>query len=113
MRFIIEFLLIGLAVLLSPKYIPGIEVDGFVSAVIAGVLISFANATIGAILRLFTFPLNLMTLGLMSFVISVLMVLLVDYFMTSFNTSGFTAPVLLAALLAVIKIIFGIAKKFS
>ena len=112
-RIVIEFLLIGIVVLLSPKFIPGIHVDGFINAALAGILISLANATIGSILRIFTFPINIMTLGIMSFVISVLMVVLVDHYMTSFDTKGFVAPVLLAALLAVIKVIFGLAKKVS
>lgn len=99
--------------MLSPRFIPGIQVDSFLSAVLAGVLISLANATIGTILRIFTFPINIMTLGIMSFLISVLMVLLVDHYMSSFETSGFMAAALLAALLAVIKVIFGLIKKIA
>ncbi len=113
MKLIIEFLLIGVVVMLSPRFIPGIQVDSFLSAVLAGVLISLANATIGTILRIFTFPINIMTLGIMSFLISVLMVLLVDHYMSSFETSGFMAAALLAALLAVIKVIFGLIKKIA
>ena len=106
MRLIIEILLMGLAVAVAAFLIPGVSVDGFWSAVLAGVLIALANATIGTILRILTFPINFLTLGLMSFIITVLMVLLVDNLMDSFNTSGFFSALLFAIILALIKMIF-------
>jgi putative membrane protein len=107
MKLIIEILLMGLAVVLAAFLIPGVQVDGFLSAIIAGILIALANATIGFLLRILTFPINFLTLGLMSFIITVLMVLLVDGIMDGFNTSGFFSAMLFAIVLAVIKIIFG------
>ena len=56
MRLIIEILLMGLAVALAAFLLPGVQVDGFGSAILAGILIALANATIGTILRIFTFP---------------------------------------------------------
>ena len=110
MKLIIEFLLIGLAVLLASYLIEGVYVDGFKSALIAGILISLANATIGLILRILTFPINILTLGLMSFFISVLMVSLVDHFMVGFNIQGFITTMIFALALSVLKMIFGIFK---
>ncbi|HEY1024500.1 MAG TPA: phage holin family protein [Sphingobacteriaceae bacterium] len=107
MGFIIEILLMGIAVAVAAFLIPGVEVDGFVSAILAGVLIAIANATVGTILRILTFPINLLTLGLMSFIITVLMVLLVDSLMDSFNTSGFLSALIFAVVLALIKMVFG------
>lgn len=107
MSLIIEILLMGVAVAVAAFLIPGVQVDGFLSAVIAGILIAVANATIGFILRILTFPINILTLGLMSFVITVLMVLLVDSLMDSFNTSGFLSAVIFAIVLAIVKMIFG------
>jgi len=105
MKLILEILLMGLAMLLGAYFVPGVTVDGYGSAIIAAILIAIANATIGLILRIFTFPLNVLTLGLISFVITVLMILLVDHFMTGFNTSGFIAAAILAIAVAVIKMI--------
>lgn len=107
MKLIVEILLLGLAVFLGSKIIPGVHVDTYWTAVLAAVLISLANATIGTILRIFTFPINFLTLGLVSFIITVLMILLVDNMMTTFNTSGFWAAALLAIVVAVIKALLG------
>ncbi|NII84678.1 phage holin family protein [Pedobacter riviphilus] len=106
MRFIIEILLTGLAFFIGAKLVPGVAIDGFGNAIIASVLIALANATIGFILRLLTFPINFLTLGLVSFIITVLMILLVDNMMTSFNTSGFIAAAFLAIVVALIKAVF-------
>ncbi|SES16508.1 phage holin family protein [Pedobacter rhizosphaerae] len=106
MRLIIEILLTGLAFFLGAKLVPGVSIDGYGNAIIAAILIALANATIGFILRLLTFPVNFLTLGLVSFIITVLMILLVDNMMTSFNTSGFLAAAFLAIVVALIKAIF-------
>lgn len=110
MRIILEIIFTGLAVCIAAYLVPGVHVDGFVTAVIAGFLIALANATIGWVLRLLTFPINLLTLGLMSFIISALMVLLVDHFMAGFSTAGFISACLFAIVLAVLKMIFGFFK---
>lgn len=113
-KLILEVLLMGLAVMLGAFLVPGVSVDGYGSALLAAILIAVANATIGLVLRFFTFPLNFLTLGLVSFIISVLMILLVDHWMSSFNTSGFLSAAVLAIAVAVIKMIldaaFGVEK---
>ena len=115
MKLIIEILLMGLAMMIGAYIVPGVSVEGYGSAIIAALLIALANATIGLILRIFTFPLNILTLGLISFVITVLMILLVDSWMTGFNTSGFFAAAILAIAVSLIKMlldsIFGSEKK--
>lgn len=100
----------GAAVAIAAYLLPGVTVDGFISAIIAAVLIALANATIGTILRLLTFPVNILTLGIMSFIITVLMVLLVDSLMSGFNTNGFFSAMLFAIVLALIKMLFGLIK---
>lgn len=114
MKLILEIILMGFAMLIGAYLVPGVSVDGYGSAIIAAVLIALTNATIGFILRIFTFPLNVLTLGLISFIISILMILLVDSWMTGFNTSGFLSAAVLAIAVAVIKMIldsiFGVEK---
>ena len=108
-KVILEILLMGLAMMIGAFLVPGVTVAGYGSAIIAAVLVAIANATIGLILRFFTFPLNILTLGLVSFIISVLMILLVDSWMKDFNTSGFLSAALLAIVVTIIKMILDAA----
>ncbi|WP_316816882.1 phage holin family protein [Pedobacter nyackensis] len=106
MKLIIEILLMGLAVFIGARIVPGVSVDGYGTAIIAAILIALANATIGFILRILTFPVNFLTLGLVSFIISVLMIMLVSYLMGGFNVTGFWAAAFLAIALALLKAIY-------
>jgi len=106
MKFIIEILLTGLAILIASYFIPGVHVNGYFTAVIAGVLLAVVNATIGLILRILTFPFNILTLGLVSFIIGVFMILLVSHLLDGFYVHGFFSAVLFAIVLAIIKMIF-------
>lgn len=107
MKLIIEILLMGLVVFIGAQLVPGVSIDGYGTAIIAAILIALANATIGFILRILTFPVNFLTLGLVSFIISVLMILLVSNIMSGFHVNGFWAAAFLAIVLAIIKAIFG------
>lgn len=107
MRFIIDLIVTGVAIMLAAYVIPGAEVSGFWSAVLAGILIALANATVGTILRFFTFPLNILTLGLVSFIITILMVMLVSNIMSGFTVSGFFSAMFFALLTAIIEMILG------
>ena len=104
-----------LAILIGAYIIPGVSVYGYLSAITAALLIAIANATIGLILRIYTFPLHILTRGLISFIITVLMILLVDNLMTGFDTTGFLSAAMLAIAVYVIKMIldsvFGVEKK--
>jgi putative membrane protein len=108
MKFIIEILLGGLAVAIAAYLIPGVVVDNFLTAIVAGLLLGFVNATIGTVLRILTFPINFITLGLLSFLITVGMVLLVDHLIKGFDTSGFFSAMIFAIVLSLLKMIFSI-----
>ncbi|MDP5169553.1 MAG: phage holin family protein [Bacteroidia bacterium] len=89
MDWIIKILANGLLILGLSRILEGIKVQGFTAAVIAAVLFSLVNTFIRPVLLFVSFPVNLLTLGLFTFVINALMVLLVGKFMTSFQVRDF------------------------
>lgn len=108
MRFIISLLLTGLVVALASYIVPGAQVAGFGWAIITGLVIGFVNAIVGGILRLFTFPLNWLTFGLISFIITVLMIMLSDTLLGSkFDVDGFWSAALFAIIVAILEMIIG------
>ncbi|MGE8290964.1 MAG: phage holin family protein [Sphingobacterium sp.] len=112
MKFIISLLLTGVVVAIACWLIPGAKVAGFGWAIVTGLVIGFVNATVGSILRLFTFPLNWLTLGLVSFIITVLMVLLSDSLLgDKFNVDGFWTAALFAIVVAILEMIIGSTSK--
>lgn len=108
MRFIADVLLTGLAIFAAAYLLPSsaVSVSGFGWAILAGLIIAFVNATIGTVLRIFTLPLNILTLGLVSFIISVLMVQLTSYFLgDKFHVANFWWAAVFAIIVAVIQLI--------
>ena len=107
MKFIISLLITGVVVALAAYIVPGAQVAGFGWAIITGLVIGLVNAVVGGILRLFTFPLNWLTFGLVSFIITILMILLSDKLMGSkFDVAGFWTAALFAIVVALIDMLF-------
>lgn len=107
LNFFVNLLLTGLVVTISAWIIPGVEVASFFWAIITGLLIGLVNSIVGGILRFFTFPLNILTLGLVSFIITVLMVMLTSSIMgNKFEVSSFWTAMLFAVVVAVVEVLF-------
>src|SRR5690606_8334698 len=108
MRFIINLFVTGAVIAIAAYIVPGASVANFWWAIITGLVIGLVNAIVGGILRLFTFPLNWLTFGLVSFIITILMILLSDKLMGSkFEVDGFWTAALFAIVVAIIEMIFG------
>lgn len=103
MRLLLNWVLSGLAVWLVAHVVPGFYVSGAIAALIAALLIGFINATIGALLKILTFPLTLVTLGLFWFVINALMLELASALLRPrFEVRGFFAAFVGAILLSLV-----------
>lgn len=110
MKFLISLLLSAVAVFAAAYLVPGVQIDGFVTALIVAIVLGLVNATIGLLLKMITAPLNWITLGLVSLIINVLMVMLVDNFINGFSTNGFWAAAIFALVLAIIQSFLGVQK---
>jgi len=95
--------LISTASLLIVAYtIPGIQVSGVGTALIAAIVIGLINATLGLILKILTFPLTILTLGLFWLVINALMLQLASSLVAGFYVSGFWAAFFGAIVLSLV-----------
>jgi putative membrane protein len=101
-RLLLHWILSALAVWIVAHVVPGISVSGPVAALIAALVIGLVNATLGFVLKILTFPLTLLTLGLFWFVINALMLELAAYLVRGFQVRGFEAAFLGAIVLSVV-----------
>ena len=108
MSLLIEFLVTGLAVLVAAYITPGVSVDGYFAAIVVAVVLALVNLFIGSIARTLTAPINFLTLGLISFLISGLLVLLTADLVNGFHVSGYLPALIFALLLGVIRSLFGV-----
>ena len=98
MYLIFRWILNALALLAIAYIVPGFGIEGFYAALIGALILGLVNALIRPIVLVLTLPVNIMTLGLFTFVVNALMVWLVSTIVKGFNVEGFV-PALLAALL--------------
>ena len=80
-------------------------VDGIFAALAAGLVLGVVNAIIRPVLMILSLPLNILTLGLFTFVINTLMLKLTATFVNGFSTGGFFGTFFAAILLSVVSAI--------
>src|SRR5467141_2458212 len=106
MRLLLNWVLSALAVWIVSRIVPNIFVSGPLAALIAALVIGFINATIGALLKILTFPLTLVTLGLFWLVINALMLKLASALLSpGFEVRTFTAAFLGAIVLSLVNML--------
>lgn len=104
-QFIVRLLINAMALMATATLIDGISANGFWGAIVAALVLGVINAIIRPILLLFTLPLNLLTLGLFTFVINALMLMLTSVFVSGFVVDGFFAALLGSIVLSIISAI--------
>ncbi len=106
MRLLLNWVLSALAVWIMAQLVHGISVRGAAGALIAALVIGFINATIGALFKILTFPLTLVTLGLFWFVINALMLELASALLApKFQVQGFLAAFVGAIVLSLVNLL--------
>jgi putative membrane protein len=103
---LMNWLLSALALLIVAYFVPGFSVSGIFAALIAAVVIGLINATIGLFLKVLTFPLTVLTLGIFWFVVNAIVLKLASIFVPGFNIAGFAPAFWGAILLALINMLF-------
>ena len=86
---LVQWVLYAVALLIVSRIVPGFIVAGLWPARIAALVIGLLNATLGFFLKIITFPLSVITLGLFLLVINGLMILLASGIVRGFRVSGF------------------------
>lgn len=97
MHLLFKWLLSALALLLAAYLVPGIYVASFYTALIAALVLGILNVIVKPILVILTLPINILTLGLFTFVINGLLFWSLGTFLKGFSVDGFL-PALLGAL---------------
>lgn len=99
---LVVWLINALALLALPYVLPSVQVDGFVTALVAALVLGFVNTLVRPVLVLLTLPVTLLTLGLFIFVINGLLFWMVANLLDGFRVAGFGSAVLGAIVYALI-----------
>jgi putative membrane protein len=87
-KLLAHWILSALCLLLVAQFVPGFFVRSFGTALIAAIVIGLVNSTIGALLKIITFPLTILTFGIFWLVINALMLKFAAIFVPGFEVRG-------------------------
>lgn len=89
MKIFINLLINGVAVLISSYILPGVKVDSYFTAIVVAVVMGIVNSFLKPVLLILTLPFTIITLGLFTFVINAVLILLVSAIVPGFVVKGF------------------------
>ena len=102
MGIIITLLLNSLAVFVAAYILPGIHLNDFMTALVVAIVLGLINTFIRPIIFILTLPINILTLGLFTFVILGGIILLVSSIVPGFVVDGFWWAVAFSLLLSLV-----------
>src|ERR1017187_606667 len=91
---IVSWLVSALALWIVAKIIPGMQIRGFVSGMVATAVLAIVDITVGPFLKIIALPLTILTLGLFMLVINALLLKLASMFTPGFKVQGFLSAVI-------------------
>jgi len=109
MRFLLRLVLNAVAIVVAAYIVPGVIVRGPQAALVAGIILGLINAFIRPVLKILTFPITILTLGLFTLVINAVCFALTAYLVDGFALEGVTAAVLGALLVSVVSWLLSMA----
>ncbi|HXV22408.1 MAG TPA: phage holin family protein [Desulfuromonadales bacterium] len=98
----IRWLILTLSILAAAYLFEGIEVSSFFAAFFAAAVLGILNAFFRPVLILLTLPINLLTLGLFTFVVNALLLLLTSSIISGFHVQGFWSAVFGSLVISVV-----------
>ncbi len=101
-KLLVQWILSAVALLAVSRIVPGFIVRGLGPALVAAIVIGLLNATVGFFLKIVTFPISILTLGLFLLVINGLMILLASNIVNGFHVRGFAPAFWGAVVLALL-----------
>lgn len=109
MSIVASLIFMAIAIGISAAILPGVEV-GVWSALGAAMVLGLVNVFIKPILLFLTLPINVLTLGLFTWIINALLILLVAVIVPGFRVRGFgwalAFSIVLTIIMAILKAIF-------
>lgn len=98
----LRWIFLTFAITVASYLLEGIHVSGFFSALFAAALLGILNAVFRPILIILTLPINILTLGLFTFVINAVMLMMVSGVISGFEVKGFWSAVFGSLLISIV-----------
>lgn len=113
MKFVIKVLVSSIAVVIGSYFMPGVQVDAFITAIVVAFVLGLLNALLRPVIVVLTIPVTVMSLGLFLLVINAFMIQLAAYFVKGFEVSSFWTALFFSIILSIITWLLELPAKAS
>ena len=104
-----------MAVYLSARFLDGVQLDDYPSALMMAVVLAFLNAIVKPVLTFLTIPITIVTLGFFLLVINALIIIFAEKLVPGFHVDGFLTALVFSLVLSVttglLNLLFGVNEK--
>ena len=102
---LMRWLILTVAIIVTSYLLDGIRIEGFFSAIFSAALLGILNAFFRPILLVLTLPINIISLGLFTFVINAILLLMASGVIPGFTVSGFWTALFGSLLISLVSFI--------
>ena len=102
MGIFLRWLVLTCSIMVTSYLMDGIHVSGFFSAFFSAAILGILNAFFRPVLFILTLPINILTLGLFTFVLNAILLMMVAGVITGFEIHGFWSAVLGSLLISLV-----------
>ena len=103
----IQLIINALAFYVTAYLVRGVVIGGWETLMVVAVVWGVLSVLIKPILIILTLPINIMTLGLFTFVINAILIMLMSSLVPGFFVQGFGTALLAAFVLAIVNAVLG------
>jgi putative membrane protein len=104
---LINLIVNALAFYVTAYIVPGVRIANFQALAVVAIVWGVLSVVLKPILILLTLPVNILTLGLFTFVINAFLIMLMSNFVAGFKVDGFGTALLAAIVLALLNVVLG------
>ncbi len=105
MHILVRWIINALSLYIVARIVPGIRLTDFGAALIAVIFIGLINALLKPILLLLTLPINILTLGLFTFILNASLLKLAASVSPDFQVDGWGSAIIGSVLLSIVSTI--------
>ncbi len=102
MSIVLNLLVNAIAVFVTAYILPGVSVNNFGTALLVSIVLGILNVIVKPILVILTLPVTILTLGLFTFIINALIILLVSAIVPGFHVQGILSAILFSLVLSIV-----------
>lgn len=102
MGLLIKWLVNAVAIIITAYLLRGVTISGFLAALVTALVLGLVNIFIKPLLLLLTLPLNILTLGLFTWIINALLIMLTSALVPGFQVNGFGWALLFSLVLTIV-----------